>query len=230
MTFDINSKNENLFNQFENSQMAGNLAGKFSLDTKNAKNSNLGAKKFAGLGGGELKSSFKKELSKLIQEPAFISKTKSYKNLDVAHIEKIESMKVEKNDAQFFLNLLEKSGITTNVATDMDGKCEAMQNQKSANVSKAIMNLLQKANDTKKPVRLDFDNNITLVLRVDKEGKVDAQFFPSDKIAEEYLKNNIPFLKQQFEQKEIRYSNINYHSQKDENHQKNKQQKEENDE
>lgn len=232
MKFDINAKNENLFNQFENPQttgnLMGNLTGKFSPLSKAAKGS--GVKGSAVTGG--VKSSFKNELSKLATGSTFVSKTKNIENLEhfeFAHTEKLESLKIEKNDALFFINLLEKNGVETSISASGKGEYEAIQNQKSANVSKTLMNLLQKANDTKSPVRLDFDNNITLVLRVDKEGKLNAQFFPSDKIAEEYLKNNIPFLRQQFDEKEIKYSNISYHSQKDEkgeNRQNNKQQKE----
>lgn len=213
MKFDINSKNENLFNQFGQTEMTGSFNTHFSLGKK-------------GTGTGFLANgtSFKRELINLSKGQNLISKTKTkeikFKDSDFAQIEKLESVKIEKEDAVFFLNLLENSGITTNVKADG----EVVQNQKVANVSRTMMNLLAKANDSKKPVRLDFDNNITLVLRLDKDGKLNAQFFPSDKVAEEYLKNNIPFLKQQFDEKGIKYSNLSHHGQRE------KQQKEKQDE
>ena len=208
---DTNAKNQNLFS-FQNLSTnigsanvkagSGKLAGKFSFIA--------GSGKFSMGAGNELTKSnvtFKRELSKVAQNKS----VNDLKSLDFAHHSKLESVKIDKHDAQFFLGLLEKNGIISSFTTAQNGTAEVHQSEKSTQVSKAMLDLLTKANDTKKPVRLDFDNNITLVLRVSADGKINAQFFPGDKAAEEYLRNNIPYLRQQFEQKEISYSNITYH-------------------
>ena len=81
--------------------------------------------------------------------------------------------------------------------------------------------MLQSSYDTKKPIRMDFDNNVTVILKLDDKGKINAHFIPGDKAVEEYLKNNIPYLRQRFDEQNISYSNISYRQHKDQN-QKNK--------
>ena len=53
------------------------------------------------------------------------------------------------------------------------------------------MSMLKTSVDSKKPIRMDFDNNVTVILKLDDKGKVNAHFIPGDKAVEEYLKNNI---------------------------------------
>ena len=47
-------------------------------------------------------------------------------------------------------------------------------------------------------------------MKVDKEGKINAEFIPGDKAVEAYLRNNIPFLKQRFEEQNIAYNDLYY--------------------
>ena len=60
------------------------------------------------------------------------------------------------------------------------------------------MNMLQTSFDTKKPIRLDFDNDIPVILKLDNKGKIQAHFIPGTSEVEAYLKNNISCLKQRF--------------------------------
>ena len=88
--------------------------------------------------------------------------------------------------------------------------------------------MLKSSVDSKKPIRMDFDNNVTVILKLDDKGKVNAHFIPGDKAVEEYLKNNIPYLRQRFDEQNISYSNISYKQYKDqrenpENKKENKQ-------
>ncbi len=46
-----------------------------------------------------------------------------------------------------------------------------------------------------------------------EDGKINAHFIPGDKAVEEYLKNNIPYLKQRFEEQNIPYANLSYKGQ-----------------
>ena len=75
--------------------------------------------------------------------------------------------------------------------------------------------MLKSSVDSKKPIRMDFDNNVTVILKLDDKGKVNAHFIPGDKAVEEYLKNNIPYLRQRFDEQNISYSNISYKQYKD---------------
>ena len=74
--------------------------------------------------------------------------------------------------------------------------------------------MLQTSIDTKKPIRLDFGNDVTVILKLDKEGKIQAHFIPGTSEVEAYLKNNITFLKQAFDEEEINYSYLGYSKQK----------------
>ncbi len=85
-----------------------------------------------------------------------------------------------------------------------------IQAYKSMNVSKSLFNLISKAQETQKSIRLDFDNNVTIIMKVDKEGKLTAEFIPGDKAVEAYLRNNIPYLKQRFEEQNIAYNDLFY--------------------
>lgn len=143
--------------------------------------------------------------------------------LDIGERANLECVNIDKADAMFFINLLNQGGVV-NYTVQNDGNILDMGNCKNIEVSKTMSALLARANETKKAVRLDFDNNVTVILKLSNDGKVDARFFPGDKIAEEYLKNNIPYLKQRFEEQNIPYANLSYkqHRQR-ENGQQNKE-------
>lgn len=135
----------------------------------------------------------------------------------------IDTLEIEKADAAFFINLLNANGIV-NYTVKGDGSIIDGRDFRPVEVSKTLSNLLVKAYGENKAVRLDFDNNVTVILKVTEDGKVDARFIPGDKIVEEYLKNNIPYLKQRFDEQNIPYANISYKQQKQRgNNQNNKE-------
>lgn len=127
-------------------------------------------------------------------------------------IEELDSAQISKEDAKFFVSLVYEKDFN-NLKTD-DENLKVVQSQRTMETSKTLLNLLSKASNDGKPIRLDFDNNITLVLKVGQDGKINANFFPSDKVAEEYLRNNIPYLKQELDSKNISYGSLNYFNQR----------------
>ena len=62
---------------------------------------------------------------------------------------------------------------------------------------------MQTSVTTNKPIRLDFDRDVTVVLKLDKDGKVQAHFIPGTAEVESYLRNNIQCLKQRFDDENI---------------------------
>ena len=137
---------------------------------------------------------------------------------DFAEIKQLDTLEVSREDAQFFVNMTQNTQTTVqNIGNDL----KVVQTEKSIEVSKTLVNLLEKAHNTQKPIRLDFDNNITLVLKVNNQGVVNAAFFPSDTAAEQYLRNNIPYLKHELDAKNISYGSLNYFS-RQKNNQKEK--------
>jgi len=156
--------------------------------------------------------SFKTELEEILSKSA--SPLAEYNiedilaDMDIIENVNIESVNVDKADALFFINVLGQAGIT-NYTMSNDGALIDGLNYKSIEVSKTLSNLLMRANETKKAVRLDFDNNVTVILKM-TNGKLSANFIPGDKAVEEYLKNNIPYLKQRFDEQNIPYANLTY--------------------
>ena len=127
-----------------------------------------------------------------------------------------DSLNISFDDALFFSELVKNPQFSMSA-----NQCELInlgelnsstdiQAYKSMSVSRSLFNLITKAQETQKPVRLDFDNNVTVIMKVDKEGKISAEFIPGDKAVEAYLKNNIPYLKQRFEEQNIVYNDLHY--------------------
>ncbi|MCD8024460.1 MAG: hypothetical protein LUE64_02885 [Candidatus Gastranaerophilales bacterium] len=120
-----------------------------------------------------------------------------------------DSKTIENTDAMFFLNI-STGAENMNLQLNNDSNVIDASNYKTMEVSKTLGNMLVKASESNKALRLDFDNQVTVVLKVSKEGKIDASFFPQNKEVETYLKNNIDYLKVRFDEQNIAYSNISY--------------------
>ncbi len=133
---------------------------------------------------------------------------------------KYDCLTMDRNDAMFFANSVKGE----NYAFSVNGEV-LMQNQatsvqevsqvyKSAEVSKTLVDMLANSQQTGKSVRIDFGNDISAIMKVSVDGKISAQFIPSDKAAEEYLRNNIGYLEQAFEEQEIPYTELSYRQQR----------------
>lgn len=122
-----------------------------------------------------------------------------------------DSIIMNKSDVDFFVNLVNNQEITLE---------SLKESPKSAQISKTLFNLLTKAMNENKPVRIDFDNDISIIIRISRDGKISADFLPSSQVAEAYLKENLPLLKQRFDEENIEYNELN--QRKQEHRQKNK--------
>lgn len=122
---------------------------------------------------------------------------------------------MDKDDAEFFADAINKNEIAINQNAGCAEIFKVSPDSsetvaKSSQISKTLVNMLADAMNTSKPVRIDFGNNIGVILRVDRNGKVSADFIPSDKVAEQYLKNNLAYLKDSFDRQEIPYNKLTY--------------------
>ncbi|MBR1943167.1 hypothetical protein IJ843_05480 [bacterium] len=130
------------------------------------------------------------------------------------------SVSMDINDAMFFLNLAQEGQFSIQTSPNGDFqnliKTEAAQNvftQKNVEVTNRITALIEKAQKTQKPVRISFDNNISVILKIDKQGRVSAEFIPGSLEAESYLMNNISSLRQKFDEQNLAYTNLSYRQQ-----------------
>jgi len=94
---------------------------------------------------------------------------------------------------------------------------------KSLNVSKSLASLIDYAYKAQKPVRLDFEGNSSVILKVDTEGKLTAEFISSDKAMESLLKNSIPQLRNKMDSEGIPYKDISYKDHSNKNNKDNNQ-------
>lgn len=164
---------------------------------------------------------FKNELEKIMSNfsaEKTLSKddeiNKLFLDLDFGSQYDIQTAKIGQQDAMFFLNLLNQNGLI-NYQVDGNNLDITTKNSNKIEVSNAMLDMLKSSYNSKKPIRMDFDNNVTVILKLDDKGKVNAHFIPGDKAVEEYLKNNIGYLRQRFDEQNISYSNISYKQYKD---------------
>ena len=138
-------------------------------------------------------------------------------------------LKFSESDAQFFIKLTENNDISLNNIT---AQAQAMLNQgenpadvsQNFKVSQALLEALSQARQNNQPLRIDFDQNVSVILRINQNGAISANFIPGDKAVEQYLKNNIDLLKNTFEENNLPYSELSYsHSSKDQNRRRREQ-------
>lgn len=117
------------------------------------------------------------------------------------------------SDATFFANLVQNTDMSMkSIASQINSQMlEDSQNvQQSVQVSSVLMNKLAESLKTNQPFRIDFDKDVSVILKVNKDGSLAANFIPGDKAVEQYLRNNISFLKQRFDEQDLPYSQLSY--------------------
>ena len=135
------------------------------------------------------------------------------------------------DDAKFFSDLVQNTDKTLQgVVNDLKSGVE--QNvQKAAQhvkVSSTLMTALNDAVKSNQPVRINLDKDVSIILKVDKDGALSATFIPGDKAVEEYLRQNISTLRQRFDEQELSYRDLSYSRQK-QNQEQNRRNNKEND-
>lgn len=139
-----------------------------------------------------------------------------------------DTFSMDKDDAKFFVDMVHDGQFSLNLQGEVNASvmqldaASEIKTYKSANVSKTLVNLIEDSYNKQKPVRIDFDNNVSVVLKIDKAGKVTAEFIPGDEAVEQYLRNNIASLKQSFDDKDLPYNDLLYRQHKQQNKKKNK--------
>lgn len=142
------------------------------------------------------------------------------------------TIKMDSKDINFFVNLvanqqmtaqsaqLNNVGITSNNSFNQI-KSEATQ--QTVNVSATLMNALNESVKTNQPFRIDFGNDVAVIMKVNKDGQLSANFIPGSAAVEQYLRNNIETLRQSFNEQNLPYEQLSYSRQqnKEQNNQNN---------
>lgn len=121
------------------------------------------------------------------------------------------------NDIKLFESLTEKHDISINSFNSQNQTFNMVVNGENLNISyrsieisKTLFTAIENASKTGKPIRLDFGNDTSVILKIGKDGKLSADFIPNDKAMEAMLKNALPELRAKFEEENIPYGELNY--------------------
>ena len=132
---------------------------------------------------------------------------------NIKSIYNYDTIKISKEDAKFFADLVENKQF----AMRQNGEANLVKfadeigpTYKTQQTSKVLADLLTKAYNEQKPVRISFDNNVSVILKVDTKGKNLCGIYSGDKAVEAYLRNNINSLKLRFDDQNIPYNDIMY--------------------
>ena len=139
-----------------------------------------------------------------------IKKVDSKTGIRVETVVKYDSIIMNQADVEVFANLVENKEIDMNNLAP-----QALE--KSVKVSKTLADMLAKAKEDNQPLRINFDNNISIIIRISRDGKISADFLPSSQIAEAYLEENLPLLKQRFDDNNISYGELNQRENRNKN-------------
>lgn len=142
--------------------------------------------------------------TKTVTNEQGIKKVDAKTNITTDMVVKFDDIAMNKNDVEFFANLVENGSVDMN---------SVQNSQKSSQVSKTLADMLAKSMEDNKPIRINFDNDISVIIKINKNGKISADFLPSSQVAEAYLKENLPILKQRFDDNNIDYEELNHRKQ-----------------
>ncbi|MBQ8459510.1 hypothetical protein IJ541_05345 [bacterium] len=125
------------------------------------------------------------------------------------------NLSMTQSDAEFFIALTQNDNISTqNIVSQaqsmISSGADASKVRQNVQISQALLNAINTAKENNQPLRVDFDQNISVVLRFGKDGALAANFIPGDKAVEQYLRNNIESLKATFNEQDLPYSELSY--------------------
>lgn len=145
-----------------------------------------------------------------------------------------QTIKMDNKDITFFVNLVENQQMTAQaVQTNTTGtvnnnfteiKTEATQS--TIQVSQTLLDALNESAKTGKPFRIDFDGDVAVIMKVDKQGILSANFIPGSAAVENYLRNNIESLRQNFNEQNLPYNQLSYSNQQKQKQQNNQKENE----
>lgn len=131
-----------------------------------------------------------------------------------------DSLFMDIQDAVFFVNLAQGEQYVINTTENGEFKSllqldvsKNIISQKTISTTNQLTTLIEKAQNTQKPVRISFDNDVSVILKIDKHGKITAEFIPGNIEVENYLRNNIASLRQKFDEQNLPYNDLFYRQQ-----------------
>lgn len=141
------------------------------------------------------------------------------------------SLKMDNKDINFFVNLVANQQMTAQTAqlnnAGLNGnnsfnEIKTTATEKTVAVSATLMDAINESVKTNKPFRIDFGNDVAVIMRVNKDGQLSANFIPGSSAVENYLRNNIESLRQSFDEQDLSYEHLSYSRQQNKEQNQNK--------
>lgn len=118
-------------------------------------------------------------------------------------INKISLADISSEDVDFIIDMLQRSGADTSEFFNNEDAYASV-------LSERFFIMLKDSIVNKKIFRIDFDNQISVIIKISTDGKLRVEFQTTDDDMEEYLRNNLYILKQKFEELNVQYEEIEY--------------------
>ena len=180
---------------------------------------NIDYSKFASMSMNDVNSMLSNDIQQMmntnnslspLSDLSAVSKNSGLMSLDFSN-----SISMTQSDADFFINLTQKNDVSMqNIVAQaqnmVNNGAETKEVKQNMQVSQTLLNALSNSRETNQPVRIDFDQNVSVILRVNKDGVISANFIPGDKAVEQYLRTNIDSLKATFAENDLPYSDLSY--------------------
>lgn len=194
---------------------------KNTTEKSTSENNNAEDTKLAAMSMMDVNTLLSNDIEQMINTTQISDKNESIigaglkNNSDILSLDFTNSLSMTENDALFFINLTQNNTVNAQAVINqaqmaLDNGAELNQVQQNVKISETLLNAINTARETNQPLRIDFDQNISVILRMGKDGSFAANFIPGDKVVEQYLKNNIETLKSTFEEKELPYTDLSY--------------------
>ena len=120
------------------------------------------------------------------------------------------------NNPNFSININQINGFN-NFSINYNG---TEVSYKSFDFSQNLSKMISEGYKTNKPIRIDFENSASVILKIDKDGKLSAQFMSSDKAMEMLLKDNLYYLRAKLDKEGLPYKELSYNDQSGNNNER----------
>ena len=128
--------------------------------------------------------------------------------MNVTNHNKIDLSELNKADVDCIVGLLRKGIQESDCFTDES-------NDELNNLSRKFLALLRDSIINKKVFRIDFDNDISVIIRIDKNGKLNVELQTTNEEMAQNIKDNLHILREKFDALNVNYDKISLKEKKE---------------
>ncbi len=175
--------------------------------------------RFASMSINDINSMLSNDLRQMINSASALqglnSTSETGRAVGMMSFDFSNNISMTKGDADFFINLAQNNDVSmqnvvSQAQTMLNQGADVKEVKQNVQISQTLLNALNNARETNQPMRIDFDQNVSVILRIGKDGAISANFIPGDRAVEQYLRNNIENLKATFNENDLPYTDLSY--------------------